>query len=241
MKIIVFGATGNMGKRVLAAGVTKGHDVTAFVRNPEKLHEQQGERIAGQVKVIAQDMLDPQCVYNALSHQDVAIIAAGNAGQGDEFNRIVDTIVTQCEDHPLFSGRVWVMGGAGLLEIPHTSIIGNDLPGFPPMFQTHNRNWNRLRQTKLDWSIMCPGTMVDEAEESLSDRIQVTADILPLSFPETVGELSAAELAGQLFGRIQELDVAYEHVADFMLDHLDVSGPYKGKRVGIAYRKEMTA
>jgi len=37
MQIIVFGATGNTGRRVLASGVKMGHEVTAFVRDPEKL------------------------------------------------------------------------------------------------------------------------------------------------------------------------------------------------------------
>ncbi|RDU38694.1 NADH-flavin reductase [Neobacillus piezotolerans] len=239
MKIIVFGATGNTGKRVLALGVKKGHEMTAFVRSPEKLYEQQGEQIARQVMIVNHNIMDPQSVYEALSHQDAAVIAAGNVGNGEEFIRIVDNIVTQCEDHPLFSGRVWLMGGAGLLEIPHTNIMGNDLPGSPPIFQYHNQNLNRLKQTKLDWSIMCPGTMMDATEESKPEHLYITADILPLPFSEAVREFSEAELAGHVFSRIQELDVAYEDVANCMLNNLEVEGPFKGKRVGIVYRREM--
>lgn len=52
MKIIVFGATGNTGKRVLAQGVRMGHEMTAFVRDPEKLYEQQGGQSAERVKMI---------------------------------------------------------------------------------------------------------------------------------------------------------------------------------------------
>jgi uncharacterized protein len=240
MKIIVFGATGNTGRHVLASGLKMGHEMTAFVRNPEKLIEQQGEQITGQVKIVAQNILDPQSVYQALSYQDVAIIAAGSVANGEEFIRIVDSIVTPCEDHPQFSGRVWVMGGAGLLEIPYTQIIGNDLPGIPPMFKYHNDNWNRLRRTKLDWSFMCPGTMVDGAEyERPGLVVHVSADILPIPFPESTKDLSEAELSGLLFSRLHEIDVAYEDVADVMLSHLELSGPFKGKRVGVAYRNEM--
>lgn len=83
---------------------------------------------------------------------------------------------------------------------------------------------------------MCPGTMVDANEESKPDRLHITTDILPVPFSETVRELSEAELAGHLFSRIQELDVAYEDVANCMLNHLEADGPFKGKRVGIAYR-----
>lgn len=241
MNIVVFGATGNTGRRVLAQGVKMGHDMTAFVRSAEKLYEQQGELIAQQVKVIAQNGMDPESVREALSHQDAAILTAGHAGQGEEFVRIVDTIVSQCENHPRFSGRVWVMGGAGLLDIPYTDFIGNNLPGFPPMFQTHNRNLERLRRTRLDWSVMCPGTMVDSSNHPEPVRLHVTTDSLPISVPETIKELSEVELAGYLFGRLQELDVAYEDVANCMLNELALEGPFQGKRVGLAYRNDIQA
>lgn len=42
MRIIVFGATGNTGKRVLSQGIKMGHGMTAFVRNSEKLYDQLG-------------------------------------------------------------------------------------------------------------------------------------------------------------------------------------------------------
>jgi putative NADH-flavin reductase len=239
MKIIVFGATGNTGRKVLERGVNRGHEMTAFVRNPEKLYEHQGVEIAAQVKVIAKDIMDPESVYEALLQQDAAIIAAGNAAQGEEFVRIVDNIVSQCEKNTMFSGRVWLMGGAGLLDIPYTDLMGNNLPGFPPMYQTHNRNLERLRQTKLDWSVMCPGTMVETADLPSSVRMHVSTNILPVPVPENIKDYSVAEIAGHLFSRFKELDVAYEDVANCMLNHLELGGPFKGKRVGLAYQSEL--
>ncbi|GED33310.1 NAD(P)-dependent oxidoreductase [Brevibacillus centrosporus] len=239
MKIIVFGATGNTGRKVLERGVNRGHEMTAFVRNPEKLYEQQGVEIAAQVKVIAKDIMDPESVYEALLQQGAAIIAAGNAAQGEEFVRIVDNIVSQCEKNTMFSGRVWLMGGAGLLDIPFTDLMGNNLPGFPPMYQTHNRNLERLRQTKLDWSVMCPGTMVETADLPSSVRMHVSTNILPVPVPENIKDYSEAEIAGHLFSRFKELDVAYEDVANCMLNHLELGGPFKGKRVGLAYQSEL--
>lgn len=241
MKIIVFGATGNTGRRVLAQGVRMGYEMTAFVRNPEKLYEQQDEPIAKQARLIVQDIMNPASVREALAGQDAAIIAAGHAGQGDEFVQIVDHVVSQCENHPDFSGRVWLMGGAGLLDIPHTDLIGNQLPGFPPMFRTHDRNLERLRKTGLDWSVMCPGTMVDASGHPAPINLHVTTEILPISIPETIGHLSEADLSGYLFGRFQELDVAYEDVAGCMLGHLELEGPYSRKRVGLAYRGDIPA
>ncbi|WP_336785811.1 NAD(P)-dependent oxidoreductase [Paenibacillus sp. MMO-177] len=235
MKIIVFGATGNTGKRLLAQGIKMGHEMTAFVRNSEKLYAQLSEHSAMHVKVIVDDIMDPVSVAKALAHQDAAIIAAGHAGQGDEFVRIVDNIISQCEIQPSFSGRVWIMGGAGLLDIPYTEFIGNNLPGFPPEYRNHNRNFERLQQTHLDWSIMCPGTMINSIEQPDEVRLYATAETLPIPIPETIKDFSEADIAGYLFSRFQELNVAYEDVAAFMLDHLELEGAFARKRVGLAY------
>ncbi|WHY77241.1 NAD(P)H-binding protein [Neobacillus sp. WH10] len=59
MKIIVFGATGNTGKRVLAQGIKMGHEMTAFVRNSEKLYDQLAEHSAQPVKVIVDGYYGP--------------------------------------------------------------------------------------------------------------------------------------------------------------------------------------
>ncbi|MFB9328727.1 NAD(P)-dependent oxidoreductase [Paenibacillus aurantiacus] len=235
MKMVVFGATGNTGKRVLAQGIQMGHEMTAFVRNSEKLYDQLGKHSAMRVKVIVGDMMDPVSVGEALAHQDAAIIAAGHAGQGEEFVRLVDHIISQCESQSSFAGRVWIMGGAGLLDIPYTDLIGNNLPGFPPEYQNHNRNFERLRQSELDWSIMCPGTMTESSEHPDPVQLHVTTEILPVPIPETIKTYSEVQIAGHLFSRLQELNVAYDDVARCMLDHLELGGAFKRKRVGLAY------
>ncbi|MGC6587873.1 NAD(P)-dependent oxidoreductase [Paenibacillus sp. Dod16] len=240
MRIIVFGATGNTGKRVLSQGIKMGHGMTAFVRNSEKLYDQLGEHSAKHVKVIVDDMMNPVGVRQALVNQDAAIIAAGHAGQGEEFVRIVDNIISQCELEPSFSGRVWVMGGAGLLDIPYTELIGNNLPGFPPEYKNHNRNFERLQRTGLDWSMMCPGTMMDSSEHPEPVHLHVTTDTLPVPMPETIKAYSEAEIAGHLFSRFQELNVAYDDVVMCMLDHLVLGGAFKGKRVSLAYQSKIS-
>lgn len=184
--------------------------------------------------------MNPVGVRQALVNQDAAMIAAGHAGQGEEFVRIVDNIISQCELEPSFSGRVWVMGGAGLLDIPYTELIGNNLPGFPPEYKNHNRNFERLQRTGLDWSMMCPGTMMDSSEHPEPVHLHVTTDTLPVPMPETIKAYSEAEIAGHLFSRFQELNVAYDDVVMCMLDHLVLGGAFKGKRVGLAYQSKIS-
>ncbi|ANE47747.1 NADH-flavin reductase [Paenibacillus swuensis] len=240
MKIVVFGATGNTGKRVLIQGIKLGHEMTAFVRNSEKLYEQLSEHSPKHMKVIVDDLMNQESICEALAHQDAAIIAAGHAGQGEEFVRIVDHIISQCESQPSFSGRVWIMGGAGLLDIPYTDLIGNNLPGFPPEYRNHNLNFERIKQTGLDWSMMCPGTMIDSREHTDQDYLHVTTDTLPIQISETIKEYSEAEIAGHLFSRFQELNVTYDDVVKCMLDHLELGGTFRSKRVGLAYQSKVT-
>ncbi len=37
MKIAVFGATGGLGQQLLNKALTKGHEIVAYVRSPEKI------------------------------------------------------------------------------------------------------------------------------------------------------------------------------------------------------------
>jgi len=40
IKVIIFGATGNLGKRLVAKGIELGYLITAFVRNRDKIEKQ---------------------------------------------------------------------------------------------------------------------------------------------------------------------------------------------------------
>ena len=62
MKIIVFGATGGVGKWVLEQGLKAGHEITAFVRTPQKVtitHEN--------LAVVQGDAFDKEAVSAAIA------------------------------------------------------------------------------------------------------------------------------------------------------------------------------
>ena len=62
---------------------------------------------------------------------------------------------------------------------------------------------------------------------------------MPIPIPEKIKEYSEADIAGYLFSRLQELDVAYDDVAKCMLDHIELGGAFKRKRVGLAYQSDI--
>jgi nucleoside-diphosphate-sugar epimerase len=55
MKLTIFAATGGIGRRILEQAVDAGHDVTAVVRDPQKLP---GE-LSSQVRVVTADPAAP--------------------------------------------------------------------------------------------------------------------------------------------------------------------------------------
>ena len=82
MKLLVVGAAGRTGKLVLEQGIQRGHEVTAFVRTPEKLG-----LVQGVAQIVQGDALNIDNVRRAVRGQDAVISAVGGSG-------IVRTFIT---------------------------------------------------------------------------------------------------------------------------------------------------
>ncbi|MEV0830323.1 NAD(P)-dependent oxidoreductase [Nonomuraea rubra] len=74
MKILVIGSTGRTGRHVLAQGVRRGHEITAFARRPELLTGRDGLAAVHQG-----DARDLAAVRTAVHGQDAVIAAVGGS------------------------------------------------------------------------------------------------------------------------------------------------------------------
>ncbi|MGG1663494.1 NAD(P)-dependent oxidoreductase [Brevibacillus sp. NRS-1366] len=235
MNVIIFGANGNLGRCLVSEGILAGCNVTGFVRNRGKWTERTGASLPTErLTIMEGDATNPQQVYDALTDCDAAVIAAGNPKDADRFACIVDTIVTQADRHPRFGGRLWMLSGAALLDIPHTNRNMIGLPGMPPMYQVHQINYDRIRQSKLDWSVLCPGPMVENADNAYMTNLRFSTEESPLTVSESERSLPEPALLGLLAQKTPELIIPYKEAARFIMNHLEHSGPFAGKRVGIA-------
>ena len=70
MKILLTGANGYIGKRLLPVLVEDGHEVVCLVRDPRRLNVPEGLR--GQVSVIGGDLLDYASLENVPADIDTA-------------------------------------------------------------------------------------------------------------------------------------------------------------------------
>jgi putative NADH-flavin reductase len=79
MKLAVFGSTGRTGLEVVKQALERGHSVTAFVRNPERL------TIAGEgLSTVTGDVFDPDSVAETVQGKDAVICVLG---QGNDIKK----------------------------------------------------------------------------------------------------------------------------------------------------------
>src|SRR5947208_3738807 len=72
MKLFLIGATGRTGQEIVQQALARGHQVTAFVRSPEKITAK-SERLT----VLKGNVLDENQLFNAMRNQDAVISTLG--------------------------------------------------------------------------------------------------------------------------------------------------------------------
>lgn len=72
MKLFIIGATGHTGTQVIDLALARSHDVTAFVRSPQKIH-----RSDPKLKIVKGNPHDAEQLANALAGHDAVLSALG--------------------------------------------------------------------------------------------------------------------------------------------------------------------
>ncbi len=83
MRILVTGATGYVGGRLVPQLLARGHAVRCMVRDPARL---QGRSWAGQVETVCGDVLDPASLVAVLAGIDTAYYLVHSLGAGRDFH-----------------------------------------------------------------------------------------------------------------------------------------------------------
>ena len=165
-KVVLIGATGFVGSAILNELVERGHEVTAVVRNVEKLPKN------ALVKPVKEDVGNEDAIAKLLEGKD-AVISAYNPGWNNP-NIAQETIVNY--RHILAAakksgiGRLLIVGGAGTLfcapgvRILETGVLPNEIMnGVVALGYVY---LNMLSNEKeLDWVFFSPAGMFDEKGE----------------------------------------------------------------------------
>ncbi|MFL5605295.1 MAG: NAD(P)-dependent oxidoreductase [Gemmatimonadaceae bacterium] len=216
MKIVLFGATGNIGQRISAEALRRGHQVVGVVRDPARVQSP-----------------DPRVT---LAQGD-----ATDAGSVARVSRGADAIVSAISPRPNARGlpapslataarallegarnanvkRLLVVGGAGSLELaPGKRLM--DAPGFPDAYKAEAKEGAdsldvyRAEGDGVDWTFLSPAAEIHPGERTGRYR--------------TTGDRFLADDKGKS-------SISYEDYAVALLDELE-RPKHAGQRFGVAY------
>jgi putative NADH-flavin reductase len=161
MKIALIGASGFIGHNVLKEALARKHQVTALVRNPDKL-----TAVAG-LSSKALDVHDAAQVTAALTGHDAVIISLHHDGL--DLQKLIDAVKASGVS------RLLVVGGAGSLEIaPGVQLV--DTPEFPadwkPAALAAREFLNLLHAEKtLAWTYVSPSMFIEPGERTGKFRL----------------------------------------------------------------------
>lgn len=126
MRIIVFGATGEVGRRLVDEALRRGHDLSAVVHSASKL-----DRLPAAATGVVLDAKDTEASAAAIARHDLVISALRPPeGREDELPTLTQSVL---EAAGASDKRVLVVGGAANLFLPdrsgHTVLTA---PGYLP-------------------------------------------------------------------------------------------------------------
>ncbi len=177
MKIALFGATGRTGRHVLHAAIVERQAVCVLVRNPARLTPDRED-----VTLFLGDALDGEMVAYTMRECDVvaSALGLGDNVQPEALSMATANIVNAMEGSGV--QRLVAVAGAGILEDRSADRLRMEAPDFNPTFlpyaAEHLRMYDCLRQSRLDWTLVCPGAM---REAPATGDVRTEADFLPPS------------------------------------------------------------
>ncbi|RVX41707.1 hypothetical protein EDD27_4272 [Nonomuraea polychroma] len=163
MRITIFGASGAVGSRVVAEALSRGHDVTAVVRDPARLAHTPARVRAG-------DASDVEHVAALSAGQDV-VISATRPAPGYE-GELAITAKALLAGVARTGVRLLLVGGAAGLTVPEAGGLPLvETPDFPPALRPIALACNEQLEvcrsdTDADWTYLSPPALLEPGERT---------------------------------------------------------------------------
>lgn len=165
MHITIFGATGQVGKRLVQQGLLRGYTITAFGRNVESLldEDNRNENLIAMKGYI----FDHKDIAKALEHANAVISVLGGSIDGSDKSRSlgIKNIITEMQHKGIH--RIVALGGMGILNAEDDTYLLN-APDYPEEYKLvgmeHLKAYEYLKDTNLDWTFYCAPNIIDADE-----------------------------------------------------------------------------
>jgi putative NADH-flavin reductase len=215
MKIVLFGATGNIGQRIVQEALSRGHEVVGVVRDPSKATPPDPR-----VKLVRADATDESTVVGAVKGADAVVCAI--SPRPNKQGLPAPSLVKAARG--LIGGltkahvkRLLIVGGAGTLMVGGQRLL--DLPNFPKEYKGEAMAAADALEVyckeagALEWTYLSPAAEIGPGRRTGNYRT-------------TLDEFIAAPNG--------KSEITYEDYAVAVLDELE-KPRHVGRRFGVAY------
>lgn len=201
MNILVIGANGNAGRRIVEKALKAGHQVTGVVRREGAIEG---------IPTIVKDAL--QLTKQELTQFDV-VVNATSAFTPDTYYLQTDLTLLLVKALTNTNTRLIAIGGAGSLYVDEDHTVQlNDTSDFPKEFlarsKTHGKSDDILRKfSNVDWTMFTPPPILDAEGPESNDYVLGNENVIlnkegkPYISYATFAQILVDEINNHKFGR----------------------------------------
>lgn len=164
MNVIVFGATGTVGRLAVEDLLKAGHTVTAFARSPQNLNLNDPK-----LRLVAGDAMKLSDVTDAVAGQEAVVVTLG-AGMSRKSKirsqgtmNVIKAMQTHGVRRLIAQSTLGARDSWPTLNFWWKRVMFGGL--LAPVFRDHELQEQLVEASGLDWTIVRPGAFTDKATE----------------------------------------------------------------------------
>ncbi|WP_245723389.1 NAD(P)-dependent oxidoreductase [Lutimaribacter saemankumensis] len=162
MKVIVFGATGTVGRLAVKSLLKAGHTVTAFARSPQRLNLNDPK-----LRLVAGDAMKLSDVTDAVAGHEAVVVTLG-AGMSRKSKirsqgtmNVIKAMQTHGVRRLIAQSTLGARDSWPTLNFWWKRVMFGAL--LAPVFRDHELQEQLVEASGLDWTIVRPGAFTDKA------------------------------------------------------------------------------
>jgi putative NADH-flavin reductase len=164
MKVVVLAATGQIGRTVLSELISRGHQVTAVARSPDKLPKS--------INSVRDDLSSADRIAEIIAGADAVVSAFGpskddprffsDVSYTDQLPDVTERVIAAVRQAGVH--RLIVAGGCGSLEFsPGVTVLksGHWPEKLVPIATSHVKAFAALRASDINWTYFSPPMQIE--------------------------------------------------------------------------------
>jgi uncharacterized protein len=164
VKVILYAATGQAGRTILSELISRGHQVTAVARNPDKLPKD--------INRVRDDLTSTDRIAKIIAGADAVVSAFGppkddprffsDVNYTDQLASVTERLIAAVRKASV--PRLIVVGGCGSLEFsPGVTVLksGHWPENLVPIATSHMKALAALRASDINWTYFSPPMLIE--------------------------------------------------------------------------------